>query len=174
MNIYFLHRFLGIKIRFKGGTKCGYTKNILTGKPNNKNLTYYTSKQTLTKIEHVVMGPGILRPDFYKFSFSFPIDRFCPTSIEGIAGHIRYQVSLKIIHYNNYKNCYYKPVTVIQTNDLNDWLKIIMVHRFFSNKKQKNKKKKYIIFFYILRNRTELITYLNSATVQLLKSLNLV
>lgn len=66
-----------------------------------------------------VHGEGTLPPGSHRYSFNIVLPLQCPTSCEGLHGHVRYELSLRLNRPFMFDNVFSKPLTVVKRQDLN-------------------------------------------------------
>ena len=64
-------------------------------------------------------GEGTLPPGTYRYDIEVQLPPECATSCEGQYGHVRYELTLKLVRLHHFDNYFTKPLTVIQPVDLN-------------------------------------------------------
>ncbi|KRF84618.1 uncharacterized protein Dvir_GJ25634, isoform B [Drosophila virilis] len=77
------------------------------------------STETYVKSYIDVHGKGRLPDGTHTFPFAIPLPLGCPTSCVGKYGKISYELSLVLERFLRYNNVFIRPVTVLQTYNLN-------------------------------------------------------
>lgn len=80
---------------------------------------HYRGKRTYVAKCTTVAYEGTLAPGTYRYSIQVQLPPECATSCEGQYGHVRYELTLKLIRLHGFDNFFTKPLTVIQPVDLN-------------------------------------------------------
>ncbi|XP_062124372.1 arrestin domain-containing protein 3-like [Drosophila sulfurigaster albostrigata] len=113
-----------VYILFEGQGKVHWEKRRSSGK--NSYTEHFRSFESYFNSRTNVFGEGELPPGTHTYTFCIPLPLECPTSCVERYGKISYEVSLVVDRPWRFNNVFKRPITVLQTYNLNMYADLLL------------------------------------------------